>query len=188
MRKTSLIGFGLAAALASTTAHAAEFGQAGDVSIAADRLMGVYILDRGDSDTLFSIGASMGIHPYTTARLGIDGFIIDGLSLGGTLAVWFDDEGGRNRGNSTAFLIYPRIGYAISFSDSFGFWPRGGLTITTSDPGNDNVALTFEATFFGIPVEHFGLNFGPTIDVAFAGDRARPVCFGLITGGVFGWL
>ena len=42
-----------------------------------------------------------GAHPYTNARLGVDGFVIDRLSLGGSLAIWAYDSanhgGGANR-------------------------------------------------------------------------------------------
>jgi hypothetical protein len=85
------------------------------------------------------------------------------------------------------------VGYVIGFDDTWGFWPRGGVTFTSWDfnrPGgeDDEVALSFEATFFATPVEHFGFNFGPALDLGLAGDGDEAVSIGVFAGGVFGWL
>jgi hypothetical protein len=181
-------------ALAAPDARAQSFGRSGDVSFGADRLSGVYAYDDGPDFALFALGAgpTFGAHPYTTPRLGIDFFVIDHLSIGGSLAFWAlsdgDDDGpGNNDNDFTGFLLYPRVGYALSFNDTFGFWPRGGLTFRTIE-GNDEVALSFEANFFAIPVQHFGISFGPTLDVGLAGEGPEALVFGIITGGLFGYL
>lgn len=180
--------FAAAACALSTTAAHAEFGNEGDVSFAADRLSGLYIHSEGAYDaTVFSFGASTRHSVYSTTRLGVDGVIVDHLTLGGNLGLW------ASGGDADGFglLIYPRVGYVIAFDDTWGFWPRGGITFTTFDNDfgdDDEVALTLEATFFAAAVEHFGFNFGPAFDIGLAGDGAEARSFGVVAGGVFGWL
>lgn len=181
------------AALAAVTAlvapaHAEPFGRAGDVSFAADRLMGFYLYAPGDGGpnyTLFSLGMNPGLNPYAVSRLGIDGFVTDHLSIGGSLAFW---SIGR-RGSATGGMVAPRVGYAIDFSDSFGFWPRGGLTYMNFD-GNDEFALTLEGMFYASPAPHFAFIFGPAFDIGFANNRRRDPgrSFGVMSVGVLGWI
>ncbi len=195
MRYSLTAALGLTLALATSPALAQEFGRSGDVSFAADRLTGVYFADEGPDFTSIAIGGSpIGFsHPYTTARLGIDFFVIDHLSVGGSLGIFHINwDAGPGDQDATGFLLYPRVGYAINFNDTFGFWPRGGLTIRNGDDEDfwffgDEVALSFEALFFATP-DHWGFNFGPTLDAGIAGDGDEALSFGLITGGVFGWL
>ena len=182
-----------ALSLSAAPAAAQEFGQQGDISFGADRLMGVYILDDA---TFAGDGLSMGIGadpllgwPYTNARLGIDGFIIDHLSLGGSLAFWveeFDNFGPDN--DVTGFFIYPRVGYAINFTDAFGLWLRGGISFWDIEDTDDEVDLTFEAAFFATPTDSFGFTFGPTIDIGLVGDDPEGMAFGIVAAGIFGWL
>lgn len=198
MRYSLIAGLASTLALATTPALAQEFGKSGDVSFAADRLMGVYFASEGDFDfTVLGIGSGpMGFaHPYTTGRLGIDFFVIDQLSLGGSLAIvhFNGEDDGPGDNDATGFLIAPRVGYVINFTDSFGFWPRGGFTFRNGDDDgffffDDEFALTLEAIFFATPGDAWGFNFGPTLDVGLAGDDDEGLVFGLLTGGVFGWL
>jgi hypothetical protein len=181
-------------ALLAPAARAQRFGRSGDVSLGADRLSGIYAFDEGADYTVFALGAGpvYGSHPYTTPRLGVDVFVIDHLSIGGSLAFWAysdgDDEGPGNRGDDdSGFLLYPRVGYALSFNDTFGFWPRGGLTFRSFN-GNDEVALSFEAMFFAVPVQNFGITFGPTLDAGLAGEGDEALVLGIIAGGLFGYL
>jgi hypothetical protein len=173
-----------------TSPARAEFGNQGDVSFGADRLMGIWIHDEGGFDgTGFGLGLSPGFGAYSTARFGFDFVVVDHLTIGGNLGLVF--YGGDADG--TGILVYPRVGYVIAFDDTWGFWPRGGITILHADNdfrrgGDDEVALTFEATFFAAAVEHFGFTFGPAIDIGLAGDGDEARSFGVVAGGVFGWL
>jgi hypothetical protein len=176
--------------LVTTPALAQEFGMQGDVSFAADRLMGLYILDDTGNDGLslgLGTGPWFGLSPYTITRLGIDFFVIDSLSLGGTLAFVLGDNEGPGDDDWNGFLLHPRVGYAIGFSDSFGIWPRGGITFWDIE-GNNEVALTAEAMFYATPGEKWGFLFGPTLDLGIAGDFDETLAFGLVAAGVFGWL
>lgn len=166
---------------------AAQLGERARVTFAADRLMGIYIFRGEAHDTTFGLGGPpAGGHPYEGPRLGLDFFIADHLSLGGSF-MWSSHDDG----NDSHLLLSPRIGYAIDFSRSFGFWPRGGLTYRNDDlrnGNNDEVALTFEGMFYGEPAEHFALIFGPVFDIGLAGTRDEARNFGIITFGVLGWI
>lgn len=176
---------GLAVGTLSPPAAAQSFGHQGDVSFGADRLMGLYLIDEGGSATFVGLGAPAPGHPYANARLGIDGFVIDHLSIGGALAVWSIDP---VHGDAvTGALIAPRIGYAIEISNAFGFWPRGGMTYRNFD-GNEELALTLEGMFYGSPAPHFAFTFGPAIDLGLVGDGPEARSFGLLTMGVLGWI
>lgn len=184
-KKTAAILMGLLACLSSAHASAQTFGRRGDISFAADRLMGVYIVDRdrANSDFIFGLGGppGSGFGQYNAPRLGIDGFITNGLSLGGSLVVGHDGNS-----DSTGFLFTPRVGYAIPIGTHFGFWPRGGLTLWDGNHANDGgFAVTGEALFWATPAD-WGFLFGPTLD--FQLDNPHTHAFGLMTGGVFAWL
>lgn len=164
----------------------AQFGARAKVSFSADRLMGVYIIRGEGHDTTFGMGGPPAFHPYMLPRLGLDFFVIDHLSVGGSFVVYGGDD------DRTHFLVSPRVGYAIDFSHSFGFWPRGGLTFRHDDTGprndDDEFALTLEAMFYGAPAEHFAFIFGPVFDIGLAGDGQEARNFGIITFGVLGWI
>jgi hypothetical protein len=179
---------GIAAIALVTTLAAPSYGQFGErakVSFAADRLMGIYIFRGEGHDTTFGLGGPPAFHPYMLPRLGIDVFVIDHLSIGGSFW-WYAHDDNSN------FLLSPRVGYAIDFSHSFGFWPRGGLTFRNNDAGpnnnNDEVALTLEALFYGSPADHFAFTFGPVFDIGLAGDGDEARNFGIITFGILGWI
>ncbi len=178
----------LAISMVASRSHAQPLGQAGDVSFAADRLMGLYIHDpdRGSAYTLLGLGLSPSVSLYQVARLGIDGFVTNHLSIGGSLAFWTRDRRGPG-GAVSGGLIAPRVGYAFDFSRAFGFWPRGGFTYS-NDNGQSDVALTVEGMFFASPASHFAFTFGPALDFTIAGDRPRSNNFGLLTFGVLGWI
>lgn len=187
---TKLIGLCafIALALTGTGARAQSFGHSGDVSFAADRLMGIYLFNEDPNDrrrTLVGLGAPAAAHPYTTARFGIDGFVINHLSIGGSIAYWSYD------GPST-FLLAPRIGYALEISSAFGFWPRGGLTYRNFTPGggrhDEELAVTLEGMFYAAPARHFAFIFGPAFDIGLVGDGGEAINIGLLTFGILGWI
>jgi len=179
---------GIVATTLASSARAEPIGKQGDISFSADRLMGLYLFDQADSATVLGIGAApLFAHPYTVPRLSVDGFVIDHLSVGGSLGIWVTDP--NHGGSASGVLLAPRVGYAISFSNAFGFWPRGGFTFW-SFGGNDEFGLTMEAMFYGSPVEHFAFTFGPVIDIGIAGngDHDRAHSIGIISGGIMGWI
>jgi hypothetical protein len=192
MRKAfSLLGalaLGIAATTMARPAAAQAFGNQGDIAFSAERMMGIYFYDEGDSSTHIGLGiAPIGASasPYLLPRLGVDYFIIDNLSIGGSLGFGdFDPEHGRA---TSGALINPRVGYAIEFNRTFGFWPRGGFTYRNFGD-NQEFAFTLEAMFYAAPVEHFAVTFGPLMDIGIAGTGPEATNFALISAGLLGWL
>jgi hypothetical protein len=182
----------LSAALVATLVAApalADFGNKGDVAFSGERLMGAYFFNEGGDSTVVGIGATPPFHLYTTARLGIDGFVINNLSIGGSFA-FLSNSPDRGPSQSGA-LLTARIGYAIPFSDKFGFWPRGGFSFYSygnGDAHDDGFAVTLEGMFYASPVQHFAFTFGPVMDLEFAGKEPLARNIGLISVGVTGWL
>jgi len=172
--------------LSGRTASAQVLGSDGDAAFAGERLMGVYLYDEGGEVTAFGLGAPVPAWGYTNARLGIDYFVSRHFSIGGAFAYFSVAPDGRGDGPD-GFLIAPRVGYAIDIGRSFGFWPRGGVTIR--DRGGDSeLALTLEGLFWAAPAPHFAFTFGPAFDIGIAGDGDESRSLGLLTAGVLGWI
>jgi hypothetical protein len=134
-------------------------------------------------------------------RLALDYFISPNISVGGsfvftTASLSSDSEtdinGAVNEtesdiGSSSAFVLAPRVGYALGLSDSFGLWARGGITlvrtgtsvVTLQDMGETQTAdtssllfdLTLEPMFFFRVNKHFLLEGGPFLDFGLFGNR-----------------
>jgi hypothetical protein len=126
---------------------------------------------------------------FAIPRVGFDYFIIDGLSLGGSITVLSysnNDSTPRNQDFSvTNFLIAPRVGYAYMFGDVVGIWPRGGLSYVhgsydpdwaEADRSSHYFAFEVDVPLIIAPVKNFGITVGPLFDVTFGGsqtDRRR---------------
>jgi hypothetical protein len=186
-----------------------ELGKAGGFVVAAERVMGfthtemklkgTRTVGNGPNpavvdytykqtwDQFDFLGKGDVTDPWVAPRIGFDYFIIDGLSLGGSIVyASTSTDGSVDVGNtsndldkvdSTAFVIAPRVGYAFMFTPVVGLWPRGGLsywsiTQDTNPPGNNPTdefkasGLTFsaEAMLVIAPVEHAAFLVGPTLD------------------------
>lgn len=163
-----------AAALATTfgvceQAHAGPPVEQGTLRLAAERMTGFSVNVPEFGDAYFStsvLGAgNPGIMQFP--RVAFDGFIIDGLSLGGALGLTYEGA------NDTLFWHFlPRIGYAFALGRDFEFWPRGGIGVAGVDTrGGDDAwgVFTGEGMFVWHFVPHGALLFGPTVDVQFNG-------------------
>jgi hypothetical protein len=155
-----------------TSLASAQLGKAKDVVIGAERLFGIYgvVRDydspRDDLDDT-SIGFLMqGYHlsPVTVPRAAFDVFIIESLSLGGSLGV-FSNKG------SSGFLFSPRVGYAIAFNQQWAFWPKGGFTYYSQN-GADlrHFSLSLEPAFTFMPTPSVGFTAAPIIDLGLSGE------------------
>jgi hypothetical protein len=184
MRTLAPLGLSVAALLAFTFAtspsEAEPFYSAGKVSVAVERVFGIhYSVDDVDPPGPIddkTTGAVVGFGWYATpdplhiARAAVDGFVIDHLSLGGSLA-FFTQTGDFN---ADGVLFSPRVGWAIPLSRVFTFWPRGGFSFLKVNNGT-LFGLTAEAMFVASPNPSWGLLFGPTLDFDFIGDRGTNV-------------
>ena len=111
-----------------------------------------------------ALGAPTG-SAFGGPRLGVDYFVIDGLSLGATAASGFYVP---NNGDSGGYLsLIPRVGYAFSLSNTIDFWPRLGLGFVVQN-GPDTGVIELEAMFLANLTDYFAIEFGPALDVPFA--------------------
>jgi hypothetical protein len=196
--------------------------KAGTFALSGERLTGFYHSSyhfrdpNGEVDTSVDHFAFLGEQshgtndvrvPYEMPRIGFDGFVIDGLSIGGSLVISHTSTaqtvaaGGGSLGgptlSATDFLIAPRVGYALMFSDHIGFWPRGGLSyyhesadldrnnrfgVTTTSNAHA-IAFDAEVPFLFLIVPNFGITAGPTFDVSLDASQTRQVPNGSITTG-----
>ncbi|MGC4092527.1 MAG: hypothetical protein QM756_32545 [Polyangiaceae bacterium] len=116
-----------------------SFGNAGELAISAERLVGVSrtasttkvmgIKEKSSTNRVNLLlnhnGDSRG---YSSPRLAFDYFAIDGLSLGAS--VGFSANSGDFK--SREVLVAPRVGYALMFSETVGIWPRLGIVYQES--------------------------------------------------------
>lgn len=187
--RTRLVGSALAVLTLSLTVAApaaAQYGHydAGSVVLSAERLTGfthtrasVGNVD-GDYDHI-SVMGRVATSPADIPRVGLDVFVINHLSLGGTLMIDHRSGdaqlGGFNLGggSTTDVLFQPRIGYLLMFSRVVGFWPRGGFSYfhRSYDNGDAHyIAVNLEAPFVIDFTGGFGMTVGPTLDVSLDGS------------------
>ncbi len=196
----------------SSAASAQTLGKKLDVVFSGDRLFGVTFSREateriGQRDTIldtsrvsFGWGGRSVLSPYEIPRAALDVFVAEQLSIGGSLgfaSVSSDRDDGKERADYDSFIFAPRVGYIWGLSDVFSFWLRGGISYHSNTGGHENgLGLTVEPTFVLMPAEHFGIVFGPTLDLDFVGgfdagpnrvDRHHRT-LGLLQVGILGWL
>jgi len=176
MQRTLLAaGIFFTAVFSSGQSHAQQFFDSGEVSVAIERAFGFHYAHRsidppgpGEFDfngTAFGLGWYGEISPYHATRAAVDVFVIDQLSIGGSIA-FFAQSGDPD---DNAVLFAPRVGYAIPLSSLFTFWPRGGFTFI--DFEDDSMfALSGEAAFVLTPQPTWGIILAPTLDIGVFGD------------------
>jgi hypothetical protein len=126
---------------------------------------------------------------FVGTRLGVNGLLSSGITLGGIVGVWNETATSQNGGSFTAFNIGPRIGWAgcLRKYKAIGFWGRVGPTFQYVNFSQTvNVAptpqtfsidawaldLSFEAFIVWSPVDHFGLLAGPSVDLGLVGHES----------------
>jgi hypothetical protein len=199
MKTYSFLGLAVTVGLWANVASAEPMGRAGQLVIGAERLVGIQAEslkqegnDSSDSTTSVTTISLLGkgstlidsgrSGPAAVPRLSFDGFVTDGLSLGGALVYWRSSGSAEPNGAGdsadlatlSTFQIAPRIGYAWAMSDAWSFWPRLGIEYTNysiSDEESDSSSsLSFleasvEALFAVSPVPHFAFVFGPYLEL-----------------------
>lgn len=129
------------------------------------------------SVSLLNRSANVG---YPAPRVALDYIFDSNVSVGGALgyeSVDVDDEDGADGDAVGTWLLAPRVGYFASVSSGFGLWPRGGLTLVSTDNGDDNddndpsfTALTLEVPLvFNPGLSGLGLVVMPHIDIGLGG-------------------
>ncbi|MEO8900716.1 MAG: hypothetical protein ABI488_03665 [Polyangiaceae bacterium] len=157
-----------------------------------------------DAGLSISNTSTSGVSGSTTSlvlRPAVDYFFANNVSIGGFVGLDYTSASGAH---STTFAIGPRIGYNLAFSDKFSFWPKLGVsysttsvsrevvalpnggTVTATDASGNHLALNIFAPVVFHPVDHFFLGFGPALDTDLSGDAKQTTIAGRLTIG--GWL
>jgi hypothetical protein len=191
--------------LVTPAAWAQEFAKQGQLAVSAERLFGVVLSsESSDQDGVTTTEKWTTFHllgnptsavttTYSWPRLAVDYFLIDGFTLGGSVAYitasqsLTQEEGNETReqdaGTVSGFLLSPRAGYVFMFHDVLGIWPRLGITylsLTAEDEDGevvdefDRQALLIEALFVAAPFENLAFTLGPTLDIGLSGSREVP--------------
>jgi hypothetical protein len=176
MRKAMVAMAAGAALMAwSQAGEAQTFGDQGTVTLSLERAFGFHwvgtdIERQRHSDLIvFGFGWYRSETAYHNPRAGVDGFIIDHLSLGGTVGIY----GWGADGNRVGFLISPRVGYGAMLGKSVGIWPRGGFTFFSEDENHgrnyNQFAISGECMFAFFPQSSWSILVGPTMDLGLFG-------------------
>jgi opacity protein-like surface antigen len=139
-------------------------------------------------------------NPHTMPRLGLDYFVIEGFSLGGSLVYWRtsgETENETAAASNTSddptisqFLIHPRVGYSFVIDETFAVWPRAGITygnvkIENTQPNptgtgtvdttesTSTLALSLDVPVVISPIENFAILIGPFVDFGVSGTQTR---------------
>jgi hypothetical protein len=152
--------------------------------------------DAGLSISNTSTSGVDGSSTNLTLRPAIDYFVLNNVSVGGFVGLDYTTAGGAH---TTTFAIGPRVGYNLSFSERFSFWPKLGFSYSSSSASADvtipgaatsadgnHLALNIFAPVMFHPVQHFFLGFGPALDTDLTGDAKQTIIAGRLTIG--GWL
>jgi hypothetical protein len=189
-------------ALSAPAAHAQEptadvggrgFGERGSVLFSVENVFGVldqtYTAGPPPNSPPNTGGSSQSLNDngffpqgFVGTRLGINGLLSSGITLGGIVGVWNDSSTNQNGGSFTAVNIGPRFGWAgcLRKYKALGFWGRVGPTfqyVNFGLGGNNSVDawaldLSFEAFIVWSPVDHFGLLAGPNVDIGLTGHES----------------
>src|SRR5687768_17415123 len=179
-------------------AQAQQFGNQGQLVVTAENLFGFSMERTGttlannteSSTTSTNFGLFHRSTNYRGPWVGAHYFVIPNLSIGATLGILTtggsttSTNGGttvtRDLDSSFTFVAIPKVGYALMFNNTIGFWFRGGpgiLTSTTSDSDSDASTnrtywfLSLDALFVVTPVQYFGFYVGPQANISFAGSN-----------------
>ncbi len=163
----------------SPAGHAQAFSDHGNVTLSIERAFGLHwegtdYAHRGpghdDNDkVVFGFGWYRSETAYNNPRAGVDVFVIDHLSIGGTLGIY----GWGGDADQVGMILSPRVGYGAMLGKSVGIWPRGGVTFFSEGDGAHfwQFALSAECPFAFFPQSSWAILLGPTMDLGLVGKH-----------------
>lgn len=175
--------------LPAVAAHSPSgvFGERGQLAISSDA---------GLSISSTSTSGVDGSTTKLTLRPALDYFVVNNVSVGGFVGLDYTKTGVEY---SSTFALGPRVGYNLSFSEYFSFWPKLGFSFSSSSVSDNaeppspsdsedgkHLALNLFAPVMFHPVQHFFLGVGPALDTDLTGNAKQTIVAGRLTIG--GWL
>ncbi len=163
-----------AAPAAATASGPTSFGDAGQLTLSAERLFGYSWRHRTqgtahDSLSTFSLLADpegAGAAGYAWPRLGFDYFVVRGISLGAA-ASFFRSSG--IGAATTGYELAPRLGYAAVVGPWLTVWARAGFTYFHATAERFS-AITIEVPLVIAVAPHLSLLIAPAADIGIAGN------------------
>ena len=137
----------------------------------------------GDDSGVLYVGSHAGLYAINeTTRFGYHRFLTPEISLG--LGVHYGDRDltflgtAVGNGNETTLGVSPRIGFVFAANETGAFWFRFGFDYYHYSFSDDLSAWDFgpgvELFYVYTPFEHFGITFGPTLELGLAGNVDVP--------------
>ncbi len=209
MRKLAfgIVAAGAVFALSATASAQSSFGDKGSMVLSAERLFGIswYKIDykpnlpgsvkgkiTGRNFSLLwgqpSSGEVQFVSvpvPASIPRASFDYFVINSLSIGGSLgyhSTGGDDDSGymseQELDDISSLIFSPRVGYGLSLGTNATAWLRGGFTFMTlsvdSDGGTDVSGSFLQAdleSMFVIGIAgNFAFEVGPALEIPLHGE------------------
>jgi hypothetical protein len=165
---SAIAGLAAIAALSFTKPADAAPMPKGTFTVSAERLTSLTLEFPQNSSAIFGMNLLFAQTSNTLQfpRIAADYFIIDGLSIGGSVGVSYRNTPG---GDTGWWGILPRVGYAFAISSALDFWPRITLGVTGSIGAGSSTFGTvgLEGAFLWKATPNLSVEFGPTLDVLF---------------------
>jgi hypothetical protein len=163
-----------AAPAAATPSGPTSFGDAGQLTLSAERLFGYSWRHRTsgnlhDSLSTFSLLADpegVASSGYSWPRLGFDYFVVRGISLGAA-ASFFRTSG--IGAAVTGYELAPRLGYAAVVGPWLTVWARAGFSYVHLTTERFS-AITIEVPLVIAVASHLSLLIAPAADIGISGN------------------
>jgi hypothetical protein len=122
-----------------------------------------------------------------TLQPALQYFLAPNVSIGGSILFGYSSGGGNS---VTVFGLAPEVGYDLTLSDTWSFWPgiSVGFRTFSASPGASSTSAyaSIDAPFLIHPAEHFFFGAGPGLSVGLAGDnKVNTINVGFTIGGYF---
>lgn len=154
---------------------------------------------------LFSVENVLGLEHFVMGSLSVDArpmtplywgnlgvSVVDrsGFTFGGTFGASHVFLDSKDQRDVTLVRLRPRVGYAGSTTQWFGYWLRGGPSMMLARLGGDDtvVSALFGAEAYAVitPVPHLGLLIGPSLDYGVYTKNAGTTYEYGLSAGLFG--
>jgi hypothetical protein len=162
-----------------------SFGARSSVVVTLDDFIGVFretVYSPDATNTSEQGGLFFGTHTGAlsfaeTARLGVHAFVAPWLSLGTGLHASMHESADTAPLTGNVLGVSPRIGFVAGTSPQSAFWFRVGVQYYHHDYGDKGSAWDFgpgiEVLYVYTPHSHFGVTFGPVMELDLAGNLER---------------